>query len=532
MPLLASLAITITLPCAFALPGASPLAPPRGDARLAAPAAPHGDDTDEVSAEVEKAKALLVEGSPKERVDAIELLAALGGPEATRLVLGALSDADPVVADTAQALLPDVESPELILTLQGRDGLKSKNALVRRRVAEALGRFQGPIEAQFLLRAIKTRDVRLSRLLLWSLERLAERGALSGKPQRTIKAVRMLTGRGDNDPIRAAAMQVLSQLDPHDGAISLDNLRVGCGLETASCLMDTFQRLKPTGYVGAIVRGLSHPNAGVRMRAVDVLLRSGVTRHTLTAMIQQLEDEPRAGVRRRLVGALRYFTGEPLGDEAGPWKEFANGLKPGWTTGETKSAIRERARAFGKIDILQKLTPTSDRVAVMVDVSSSFWAAQEDGSSRAETILPEVSALLRRLDQTGTFYLVPFAGEPAPWSEKPVPATPANIERACEYLAGGLAEETAKDQGCNIYAALSKVLEFQELDSIVVITGSSDYVGDHGSSSLMVKLFEERSRFRPAIFDFVLLGAVGPNASRWTQLAASRGGRVYRVNFH
>ena len=487
---------------------------------------------DEVQQEVERQAAILQKGTTEEREDALEVLAALGTLKAADLVIGALGDPAPSLADAAQALLPELESPDLLVRLQGRDGLKSKDALVRSRVAEAIGRFQGPVDAQMLLRAVKPKDVQLSRMLLWSLERLAERGALSGKPERTIKSVRMLTGRGDDDRIRAAAMQVLSQLDPHDGAIALDTLRVGCGLETASCLMDTFQRLKPTGYVGAIVGGLSHPNAGVRMRAVDVLTRSGITRPTLTAMIRQLEVEPRAAVRRRLVTALKLFTGKALGEEAAPWKEFANGLDPDWTTADTLNSIRERPKVFGKMDILQKLTPASDRVAILLDVSSGFWEARDGGAlSMSELILPEVIALLKRLDQTGTFYLVPFGDEPTPWSKKPVQASSENVAAAGRYLLDELALATAKGQGCNIHAAISSALEFEELDSIVVITGSSNYVGDHGKSAMMVSLFEEQSRFRPAIFDFVLLGPVGYNASRWTKLAASRGGRTYTVNW-
>ena len=516
-----------TLAClvlAFA-PSAAALAVPSPSS----PAGPGQDGAQAQRAIQEHAKVLL-NGTAAEREAALDMLVAHGGPEAAALVVAALGDTDPYIADSAQALLPDLESRGLLEALQGRGGLKSKDPLIRSRAAEIIGRLKGPVDAQILLRAIKVRDVQLSRMLLWSLERLAQRAALSGKPERTIKAVRMLTGRGDNDRIRAAAMQVLSQLDPHDGAISLDNLRVGSGLETASCLIDTFDRLRPTGYVGAIVSGLSHPNPGVRMRAVDVLMRSGVTRSTLDAMIQQLDAEPRAGVRRRLVTALGYFTGQALGEEASPWMTFVDGLAPGWTSAETTGSIRPRARAFGNMEILRKLTPTSDRVAVLLDVSASFWKPREGGVSLAELLLPEVDSLLRRLDQTGTFFLVPFGDNPTPWSKKPIQATKENVTAASRYLLEELEQQTPKDQGSGIYAAISRTLEFEELDSIVIITASSTYVGEHGSSAMMVKLFEERSRFRPAIFDFVLVAPVAYNAQRWTKLAASRGGQIYTVS--
>ena len=484
------------------------------------------DSQQEIAEQVQ----LLVKGDPEQRANAVETIAAIGGPESVTLVLQTLHDPDPYVADAAQLVLPDLESPDLIDRLLGSDGLKSRDPLVRERVAEAIGRLDRPVDAQALLRFVKVRDVQLSRTLLWSLERLAEHGQLSGKPQRTIKSVRLLTGRGDNDHVRAAAMQVLSQLDPYDGSIALDNLQATSGFETACCLMDIFQRLMPTGYIGAIIRGMQHPNPGVRMRAVDVLMRSGVTRATLGEIIERLGVEPRSGVRRRLVAALRYFTGEALGDEVGPWKELLSGLDPSWTTAEVQTSIRESPRVSGDISVLRNFAPASDRVAILLDVSASFWSPLESGSSRADRVLPEVSALLRRLNQKGEFLLLPFGDVPVPWSREPVRATPEQTVAAARYVTEELARQTSKNQGSNIHAAISKALEFEELDRLVIITGASTYVGAHGDSSLMIRLFEEKSRFRPAIFDFVLLGEVGSNASRWTQLAASRGGRIYRVN--
>ena len=494
-----------------------------------APSCSLQEDEPDYQRELAQQVQLLAEGNPEQRANAVETIAAIGGPGSLTLVLQTLNDPDPFVADAAQIVLPDLDSPDLIDRLLGSDGLMSSDPLIRERIAEAVGRLDQPIDAQALLRFVKARDVQLSRTLLWSLERLAEHGLLSGKPQRTIKSVRLLTGRGDNDHVRAAAMQVLSQLDPHDGSIALDNLQASSGFETACCLMDIFQRLMPSGYVGGIIRGLQHPTPGVRMRAVDVLMRNGVTRVTLGEVIDRLNVEPRAGVRRRLVAALRLFTGEALGDEAAPWKELLNGLEPGWTTADVQTNFHESPRVSGDIAVLRDFAPASDRVAILLDVSASFWSPLEDGFSRAERVLPEVNALLQRLDQRSEFLLVPFGDAPSPWSMEPVKATPEQAAAAGRYLMEELGRQTPKDQGSNIYAAVSKALEFEELDSLVVITGASTYVGDHGDSSLMVRLFEEKSRFRPAIFDFVLLGEVGSNASRWTQLAASRGGRIYRI---
>ncbi|MEM8710199.1 MAG: hypothetical protein AAGG01_04550 [Planctomycetota bacterium] len=183
----------------------------------------------------------------RKRCEGLEVLASNGGYQAVKVLLEALGDEDPLVADTAQMVFPLIEGWGAVETLQGREGILSRNRNRQLRCAEIIGRMEGEVDAQALLKALKRRDIERSRYILWSIERLAAKGTLKGKKERTIKAVRHLTGRGDNDRVRAAAMQALSILDPWDGAISMDNLRQGTGVETASAIMDTLVKLKPSG---------------------------------------------------------------------------------------------------------------------------------------------------------------------------------------------------------------------------------------------------------------------------------------------
>ncbi|QDV06870.1 hypothetical protein Poly30_23870 [Planctomycetes bacterium Poly30] len=486
-------------------------------------------DAGEVAAAVAQLRSVLADGTSEQRRSAIEYLAAYGGSEALDLVADALGDPDPYVADEAQLQVTEFGADGALKLLLGRRGIGSRDRRVRLRAAEAIGRIYEPVDAETVLSRVRDKDVELAMTLLWSLERLIERDSITGKKERTIKSVRMRTGRGDNDRIRARAMQVLSLLDPYDGAISADNLRVDCGLETAACLMDTFQRLQPVGYLGALHRGLEHENPAVRLRAIDVLLRKLAIRPTLDAFVHRLENEPRAAIRRRLVEGLQLFTGEPLEDAPAEWRAYVSALPSAWSSGDAPRLPIPPQKVAGGMDVLTTLEPESDRLAILLDVSQSLWAGTSSELNLLDLITPEIERLLGRVDQSGTFYLLPFGDRPHPWSECPVEASAANVEAALAYLRTGLAARTSKSEGCNLHAAIEAALAHQDIDRIVVITGSSFYVGEHANVPLMVKLFEERTRFRPAIFDFVLLGVTEPGPASWAQLTSARGGTLFDV---
>ncbi|MFT5734369.1 MAG: hypothetical protein ACI8WY_003051 [Planctomycetota bacterium] len=98
-----------------------------------------------------------------------------------------------------------------------------------------------------------------------------------------------------------------------------------------------------------------------------------------------------------------------------------------------------------------------------------------------------------------------------PWRER---TTWLRLSPHCRFLREDLGRTTPQDERSNIFAAIEAALAHEDLDRIVVISSSSLYAGEHESVPLMVKLLEERTRFRPAIFDFVLLGATEPGPGR------------------
>src|SRR5262245_12637333 len=90
---------------------------------------------------------------PETRRAAVQSLAALGERKAWDLVVRMLDDRDPMVADEAEVALGSAVDPKLVADLFGPAGLGHRDAWVRLRVAEALGRMAGPIEGDVLARA-------------------------------------------------------------------------------------------------------------------------------------------------------------------------------------------------------------------------------------------------------------------------------------------------------------------------------------------------------------------------------------------
>ncbi|MEM8710183.1 MAG: hypothetical protein AAGG01_04470 [Planctomycetota bacterium] len=482
------------------------------------------------SCPLEVVKELLSKGTLRSREEAVDLLLTLVPDAPAAWLLGALADADPRVADGAQEAFPLLPGDVTAAALLGRDGLQSRDPTLRLRCAETLGRLNVAVDGRALLKHVSVRNVELSRMLLWSVERLAKRDLLSGKRRRIIKAVRLLTGRGDNDRMRAAAMQALSILAPRDSAISMDNLDEGTGPETAAALMDTVVALRPSTMMALLRAGVVHSNPLVRLRAIDMIRSVGMNRDELDLLVTRLDDEPRAAIRTRIHRLLQYMTGHPAEPDAILWRQFAKGLSPSWNAGWTTNAIPESDRVIGGLYRLEELQPFSDRIAILVDVSAPLWKATKSGGMTADLVLAEAAELLTRIDQTASFLMVPFASEVIPVSLGPIDATPKNVRSAASYLTEDLPSSVNRDQGSNISAALDYALGFPEIDRVVVISVASEYEGAHVDPSLLARLYREKTRFRPAIFDFVLINASESSLQAWASLTSARAGRFFLLN--
>lgn len=463
---------------------------------------------------------------PSSRRSAVRALAELGGRDAQRLVLEALADPEPEVADEAQLVLVAFEGDGVVRELLGPAGMRSREPLVRLRAAEAFGRMAGPVDGVKLATRIDRRDPAATRALLWSLERLADRGRLVDDSERLGKKLVGLLGRGADDGVRAVALQVLARVDATASSERIPDLLDSRGSETACSALAAAVLVGHPNALRWVERSLASDVESVRATAVSLTLKVGARRPTLTALNERLASEPREALRGRVLDALRRLTGMKHRADPRAWRHTIERLPSDWVGPILSPASREEAeRKQGSVAEISMLPPGSDRLGILVDFSGSLWNERADGTCRKDLLDPEMHTLLGKLDPEGLFYLVPFTSEPHPSTDAPVRASPRNVRTAQRFFA----RATMRGKG-NLYDALMLALEHDELDRLIVLTDGAPTGGHRWNVDLMIELVRERIRFRPVVIDFVLIDTPNRLIRRWRGLAESTGGRVLTVD--
>ncbi|QDV06365.1 hypothetical protein Poly30_18740 [Planctomycetes bacterium Poly30] len=465
---------------------------------------------------------------------AVTRLGVLGSREAFELVLEALADDLAEPADEAQLVLPAFEatlgSKVVQKELFGPRGLRSRDTLVRLRVAEAFGRMEGPIDGEDLVDRVDRREGEVARALLWSIERLAAAGRLEGDPTKLAKDLSALLSRRVGDPIRAAAIQAIVRLDPASIlADDPDLARISGGESLGSLLLGRIHAGRAigdlTGARHGVVAALAHEEPGLRAMAIRLVPEMEPTRDDLAALAARLETEPRVALRGRIVATLQGLTGLKHQDHAAAWAHAVSGLPDDWVGSIAAAAGRPSGSESGpereSAATLERLGPESDRLAVLVDFSGSLWNEREDGSCRKDLLDPEMDRLLDRIDPESRFLLVPFTGEPHPFSVEPLEASRRELSAAKRFFR----KATMRGQG-NLYAAAQVALSAPGIDRILVLTDGAPTGGHRWDVELMGELLLEQTRFRPVIFDFVLLDAPPRLQRAWASVAERTGGRT------
>ncbi len=473
----------------------------------------------------------------------IAKLAKIGGHSAFELVLEALGDRDPEPADEAQLLLPSFEASVgtrvVVTELLGRPGLRSKDPLVRLRAAEALGRLTGPVDPKKWISRVDPKEVDVARALLTSVERMAAAGRLSGDRVAYVKALDRLLGRAVPDRVRAVAVQCVAVLDPDGWQSRRGRVAARRGLETRCSSLAAAVRvghlLGDLESARADVRAaLADDEDVVRAMAVRLLPRMGPLREDLMALAARLDGEPRIALRAQVVATLQRLTGKKHRDHAAAWAHAVAALPDDWTPDPAPGDLGEffagpsladpRTSPTGEgqsAATLERLGPASDRVALLVDFSGSLWNEREDGSCRKDLLDPEMDRLLDKIEPDSHFLLIPFTGTQHPFSKSSVRARPREIKAAKRYFR----KAKMRGQG-NLYGAVQRALQDPTIDRILILTDGAPTGGQRWNAELMGRLMLEETRFRPVIFDFVLLDAPAPLRRAWASVAARTGGRT------
>jgi len=480
---------------------------------LALAAAHLGDELDEL----ERA---LRAPFPDARRRAVKKVAELATPRAWQLVVEALADPEPEVADEAQLALGALADEAVLGELLGRAGLRARDDWVRLRVAEALGRVPLAIDGRELARALEPRDVDVARALLWSLERAAAGGRLAGETAGVARKLEPLLRRGLDPRVRASALTTLARLDAAGAGglarahLADDDPAVRCAALAALFAADPERASRDAARLAA------DPEPRVRAELIEVCADAG-TRDSLLLLVDVLEREERSRLAWQLVGALRRATGLKHRADPRPWRDFLSALPSDWRAVEPAPVVETGPRTGATFVGLPII---SDRVCFLIDFSGSTWREREGGRTRKEVLDGKLREALEALPAECEFNVVPYTGSPHPLGEALVPATPANVRKALDFFEGC----RARGQG-NVFDALLLALADPRVDTVVVLTDGEPTGGRRWNMELMVELLAEENRYRNVAFDSILVDARRGLRRPWEELAARTGGRSIGV---
>lgn len=480
------------------------------------------------------------EDGRKRRV-AVRRLSELGTEEAFELVVEALADEDPQVADEAQLRLAEVPSQEWWDEHAfGKRGLQSKNVQVRRRVAEALGRAQPvKIGGKALEKALKDKDPTVRRYLLWSLHRGT---SVEDKRLLLTGALAIRAARKGKDPMeRGAAILAIPTIGWLGFATTYDS---------SEFLNEALKDREPAVRAAAIqaqdewfmgvsdahekvTRGLRDEHFSVRRAAMRTLGRMG-TPEAMASLIDWLEETEDEVDRIWLVELLRRASGRRYGKNPEPWRGWQRDLGAEWRAATAKGRSVGRATSGEQEGTAERVTVAelaglpiqSERVAILIDMSGSMWITRDDGRRPKDLVELELNRFLGSLPETAKFNVIPYATEPQPWKNELQKAKPKVLAGAVQFFQ----RLDLRGKG-NVWSAIDLALEDEEVDTLVIISDGAPSGGEHWNMGLMVDLLLERNRFQHVAFSSILTEPSKALVNYWERLAKESRGHCRVVQY-
>ena len=471
-------------------------------------------------ADLDKLERDLNDSEAPARRTAVQELAKLDTPEAWALVIRALRDPQPRVADQAQIELGKLTDVHIVEALCGRDGLSGKDDWVRLRVAEALGRAELELDPAWLEKGLRVKDSDSLRALLWTIERqaIAQRIAQEGRDELR-ERLGKLRRRDKNARVRAAALVAELAL----GAEATDvwaEVADDDAAEVRSALVQSIAARSEHGLADALAVYAEDEHVAVR-RAVVEALADDASPAAMRSLVDMLERETSARLAWSIVERLQAASGRKHGADARPWREWTRTLDDGWQPGRAG-----REREYGEQSVAFVGMPVlSENIAILIDFSGSLWQERADGTTRKQKIDVEIERTLQALPESARFNLIPYIDDPIPWRDGLVEASPRNVEKALEFFA------SCNQQGKgNVWDALLFALEDPDVDTILVLTDGAPSGGHRWNIELLADLFIEHNRFRGVVLDAVLVGAPGFLEHHWRRMCEASGGRVLAID--
>ncbi len=463
--------------------------------------------------------------SPKEseRISAVQRLGKLDVKEAWLLLVGALADTAPRVADEAELQLTKCELPEVIEELSGKSGLASPDPWIAVHAAGALTGGKDPT-LPALEAALATKHDAARIVVFSALERAAGGIRASGKVAKSIqsaleKAIQPLGKGGD---VQAAALLALAALEP---AKIADWLARADAKQSAPHLCALIQLAGPETSDDArqvLAIGSVHGDRAVRSATVAALA-AHPNGERLTALVDMFAAEKNTRLFWAIDAQLERLSGLAGGGKIDFWKGWVAKLGPDWkpVTGDPRRFAPAGDTAAPKLAGMPIL---SGAVAILIDLSGSTWEKRSDGTTVKERLDKELEIALRALPETARFNVIPYTNEPVPWEKRLQPATPANVGKALKFFTSC----KASGKG-NFWDAAMLALEDRDVDTILVLTDGAPTGGRIWHIDLMRDRFLEENRFRRIVLDAVLVDASKFLRGKWQEWCEATDGRMHEI---
>lgn len=474
----------------------------------------------------------------RKRRTAVRRLSELDTPAAWELVVERFVDEDPQVADEAQLRLAALDDDELWEDLVfGRAGSGHKDPLVRRRVAEALGRANAPLDAKRVADLLKDKDPAVQRLAAWSVERLADAdgpgfarfdeaargelvealvrharkakdGAAAGA---ALLAAQRVESRVDENASVSRACAIDLAADWDDGGPAAVGGLLALGRTADEALFVTLTEagasdVRPARLAAVTALGEARSLAGVR------------------GLVAVLEAEPKGDAARRTVAFLQQLSGQRHRTDPRPWRDWVDGLGDDWVPANAGADGLDGDD--GTVTQLKGLPIRSERLALLIDMSGSMWQKRDDGRATKELVDVEVRRCLEALPESARFNLIPYATEPDPYDDELVKVSSKKVAKALEWFE----DNDLRGKG-NVWDAIDVALLDPDVDTLVIMGDGAPSGGPHWNLELMVPMLLERNRFRQVTFDVLLSEAPGNLVRYWEELAGATDGTCLEVTF-
>ncbi|MFK5956001.1 MAG: HEAT repeat domain-containing protein [Planctomycetota bacterium] len=455
------------------------------------------------------------------RLESFRALTTFGGEESFRTLLSAYAHANNL------ALRPDIKIllerattiPEVNVLI--REGLTHENLEVVGASASALSiaaERQPELAAPALLKLL---DHSNERIRDYAIE-----GLVRAHPDSVVEV--LLTQLGNDSPrTRTTAAWALSQIGDLPASLAAHLLLLINDSRSAIRLhVVTALRRFPASneaFQGAL-HMLQDSQWSVRAAAVETLVQFRRT-ESIGPLVDRVDAEL-GRVQDDAVEALCQLSGEDFGPARNIWRKWYEDLPqdyvlPDRATAEEHLAKRRERQAKGHDSIATSVyhgiqVPKGGVVFVM-DISGSMMEPYGDGETFYQHFSNALIDTIAMLNDQTQFNIILFSGGVKQWKETLVDGTQENAQEARIFL-----EDVRPEGPTNLYSALMTALEFEDVQTIFLLTDGDPTFGRVVLPDAILVELERANRDRKVVINTIAAGDV--RAEFLAELANDNGG--------